>query len=179
MKNRIEFASRWKRELYPDSIAEGKEAAYDISRRLKRGRSLESAKQSSWLEIDSGKNSSKNAKKSLEDRVKNSKNKSSFTKKPLKESLADKKRKLLNDINKGLDEAKEDIKNKPPRPKPNVKYKPLPKKPSRVSQLGKSLLKNKGKLALLAGAGTLGAIGYKLYRKARSDKGKKRRFYNK
>ena len=182
MENNIEFASKWKKKLYPQSIKEGKEAAFDIRRKLKKGRSLESAKSGNWLEIDSGKTESKKARESLENLIRNSKNKSSFTKKDTLvkpknkiKSVADKKKELLDSINKGLDEAKEKIASKPPRPKPNVKYTPLPKQPSKVSQL---LLKNKGKLALLAGAGTLGAVGYGLYRKARSDKGKKRRLYN-
>lgn len=89
-------------------------------------------------------------------------------------SLEAKKRRLAEDIKKGLDEAQQKRANQPPRPRPDIRYKPLPKREGVV----KLLLKNKGKLALLAGAGTLGAVGYGLLRKARSDKGKKRRFYN-
>jgi len=188
MKNRIEFASRWKRELYPASIADGKDAAYEISQRLKKGKSLSDARKNSWLDIETGKGFSDRAKKHLNDKIENSKNKGSFNKKKPKEKptapnqkdvLKTKKQKLLDAINEDLKEAQKKRANAPPKfEPPKFDYK-FPKKPSRVSQLGKTLLKNKKKLALLAGAGTLGAVGYGLYRKARSDKGKKRRFYNK
>lgn len=187
-----EFASRWKKETSPGSISRGKETARYIAEDVKNGMSKLQAKANQLDAIKVDRSYSENEK----NRFKNSKNKGSFkelynrkskeksspqklTTPSQEDILKTKKQKLLDAINDDLNEAKKKVADKPPKfEPPKFDYK-FPKKPSRVSQLGKLLLKNKGKIALLAGAGALGAVGYGLYRKARSDKGKKRRFYNK
>lgn len=179
----IEFANRYLRENYRG--IEGKELTKAIA--TDKAKEIQ-VDRSSHLRQD--RQRSKAAKSRLKALVE--KGKSDPLLKPLEQrqaervallekkrnSLNAKKQKLAEDIKKGIDEAEQKRANQPPKPKPDVRYKPLPKRDGVVKQLGKALLKNKGKLALLAGAGTLGAVGYGLIRKARSDKGKKRRFYN-
>lgn len=183
MINNIEFANRYLREQYRD--IEGKELTKLIATDKSKGVFVD---RSNHLRQDRQRN--KAAKSRLKALVE--KGNSDPLLKPVKQrqaervqlleskrnSLEAKKRKLAENIKKGLDEAEQKRANQPPRPRPDVKYKPLPKPEGKVQKLGRLLLKNKGKLALLAGAGTLGAVGYGLIRKARSDKGKKRRFYS-
>lgn len=181
MRN-IEFANRWTKEVYGDR---GKELTRLIATDRARGVEIDRSRDLRQL-----KDSAKTRKSRLKALVE--KGKSDPLLKPLEQrrndrvkileekrkKLASKKQALADNIKKGLEESEKQRANRPPRPKPNVKYKPLPKE-SRLRKLGKIIGNNKGKLALAAGVGTLGAVGYNLYRKARSDKGKKRRFYNK
>lgn len=68
--------------------------------------------------------------------------------------------------------------NTPTKPNPSITNNPPPKTQPPLLSPRKSGLSIKNKLALGAlGLGTVGAIGYTIYRKTRKDKGKKRGKY--
>jgi hypothetical protein len=134
----ITFASRWKKELQPSSIQDGKNISKIISKEAKESGNKFLAKRLNDSSIARKQEIYSNA----EEKFSGKQGKSSF---------------------KGFSE----------------RYKASSPKSSKTKKLINILSKNKGKLALLAGAGTLGTVGYKLYRKARSDKNKKRGKYTK
>lgn len=132
----VTFASRWKKELQPSSIQDGKNISKIIAKEAK----------------ESG---------------------NKFLSKRLNDSTIARRQEIYSNAEEKFSgkQGKGSFKDFSER------HKTSPVKSSKLKKLTRILSKNKGKLALLAGAGTLGTIGYKMYRKARSDKNKKRGRY--